>query len=685
MTPLDNQTYLLGVDVGGTFTDCCLVPTTGGRMWIHKTSSTPGDPTQGILTGVREILDMAGVDPAAVTRFRHGTTVATNAILEGKGARTGLVTTAGFRDVLAIGRHDVPRDANVYTWRKPARPIPPEAVLTVAERMSVDGVPVIPLDDDEAARVVKQLAELGVDSVAICLLHAYANPAHERRLAEAISDALPHLAVSCSSDVLPVFREYERTMATCLNAYVQPSVRRYLTRLEQGLPEVGVTAPVTYMQSNGGALSRQEAERQALRMSLSGPAAGVIGARHEGASAEALDLISLDMGGTSADIGLIRGGEAQTTVEGQVGDWPMHVPMLDIITIGAGGGSIAAVAATGSVSVGPLSAGSDPGPACYARGGEHPTVTDANLVLGRLSDSIANGTVRLDVEAARRAVRTDIADPLGISVEEAAYGVIQIINNNMMGAIRQITVERGLDPRTFALMPLGGAGAVHAVELAELLGMTRVVVPPTPGVLASLGLLVAEPRNDYSRSLFQRGASLDAAACDAVYDELTEQATQWLIDEGVPREDWTITRHADLRYENQGHELTVPVAGPLSTQASREAMIAGFHERHRELYTFCFPESGVELTTLRVVARGRPHARHWTVPARPGAGAELGQREVWFADRYVSTPVFRREQLEAGWTHPGPVVFEQADSTVVVPPGWNVHRDDRGNLAIERS
>jgi N-methylhydantoinase A len=312
-------------------------------------------------------------------------------------------------------------------------------------------------------------------------------------------------------------------------------------------------------------------------------------------------------------------------------------------------------------------------------------VTDANLVLGRLPEDLANGTVRLDKQAARRAVQTDVADPLGISVEEAAHGVVRIINNNMMGAIRQMTVERGLDPRAFTLMPLGGAGSVHAVELAELLGMTRVLVPQTPGVLASMGLLVAEPRNDYSRSLFQRASNFDVHACDAVYDELTDQATSWLGDEGVPEEEWTITRHADLRYENQGHELTVPVAGPLGDDVNLKALQEEFHDRHRELYTFSFPESGIELTTLRVVARGRPHSCDWSVPARPGQSAELGEREVWFGDRFVTTPVFQREQLLAEWRHSGPIIFEQADSTVVVPPGWNVHRDVHGNLAIERS
>ncbi|HEV8583807.1 MAG TPA: hydantoinase/oxoprolinase family protein [Methylomirabilota bacterium] len=675
------MTWAIALDVGGTFTDVTLVHEPSGRIWITKTPTTPHDPSDGFIAGVDKALRLAGAQPASLRHVLHGTTTATNAILEGKGAATGLLTTAGFRYVLEIGRHDIPRRANMFAWVKPARPVPPERIFEIGGRVTVDGVELEPLDEPAVRAAARRLREDGVASIAVCFLHGYANAAHERRARALILEEHPACAVSLSSEVLPVFREFERSMGTVLNAYVQPIVGRYVARLAERLRARGVTAPLSVMKSNGGVVGAEVVRTQAIHTALSGPAAGVIGARRVGEAAGFDGLISVDVGGTSADVCLVRGGEAEITVEGRVGAWPLHVPMIDIHTIGAGGGSLARVTADGTLTVGPESAGAVPGPACYGAGGEEPTVTDAHLVLGRIPPHLLGGEITLDVERARAAISERVARPLGLGLEAAAQGILDIVNNNMVGAIRLVSVERGYDPRDFALVPFGGAGPLHGPDLAALLAMRTVVVPRHPGVLSTFGLLGTEVRNDYARTTLQKPPDYDLEAVAAVYAELEAQATGWLAAEGVAPAGRRLTRLADLRYRHQGFEITVP--WPARALAV-DALVERFHERHRRLYTYALPDAPVEIVTLRVAATGR--VRRFTLAPlgrRRAARGRPPRRRVFFAGTgWRDCPCVARETLGAGAVVRGPAIVEQLDATTVIPPGQRATVDRVGNLVL---
>jgi N-methylhydantoinase A len=667
--------------VGGTFTDVTLVHEATGRTWITKTPTTPDDPSLGFIAGVEKALRLAGAGPAALRHVLHGTTTATNAILESKGAATGLLTTAGFRYVLEIGRHDIPRRANMFAWVKPARPVPPELIFEIGGRVTVDGEELEPLDEAAVLAAARRLREAGVASIAVCFLHGYANAAHERRARALILEAHPGCAVSLSSEVLPVFREFERSMGTVLNAYVQPIVGRYVERLAGRLSERGIAAPLSIMKSNGGVVGADVVRTQAIHTALSGPAAGVIGARRVGEAGGFRDLISVDVGGTSADVCLVRGGEAAVTVEGRVGAWPLHLPMLDIHTIGAGGGSLARVTADGTLTVGPESAGAVPGPVCYGAGGEEPTVTDAHLALGRIPSHLLGGEIGLDVERARAAIAERVARPLGLSPEAAAQGILDIVNNNMVGAIRLVSVERGYDPRDFALVPFGGAGPLHGADLAALLSMRTVVVPRHPGVLSTFGLLGTEVRNDYARTTLQKPPDYDLDAVAAVYAELEARAAAWLAAEGVATAGRRLTRLADLRYRHQGFEITVPWP---ERALAVGALLARFHEQHRRLYTYALLDAPVEIVTLRVAAAGR--VRRFTLPPlgrRRAARPRPSRRRVFFAGAgWRDCPCLDRESLAAGSVVRGPAVVEQLDSTTVIPPGQRATVDGVGNLVL---
>jgi N-methylhydantoinase A len=673
--------YAIALDVGGTFTDVALVHERSGRLWVTKTPTTPRDPSDGFMAGIEKALALAGADAAALRHVLHGTTTATNAILEGKGVATGLLTTEGFRYVLEIGRHDIPRRANMFAWVKPARPVPPELIFEIGGRVTVDGEELTPLDEHAVRAAARRLREAGVDSVAICFLHSYANPAHERRAAVVLTEEHPACAVSLSSEVLPVFREFERSMGTVLNAYVKPLVGRYVARLLEQLRPRGVRAPLSIMKSNGGVIGADVVRTQAIHTALSGPAAGVIGVRRIGEAAGFEDLISVDVGGTSADICLIRGGEAEVTVEGRVGAWPLHVPMIDIHTIGAGGGSIARVTDDGTLTVGPESAGAQPGPVCYATGGEEPTVTDAHLVLGRIPAHLLGGEIALDVGRARRAIEERVARPLGLSLAAAAQGILDIVNNNMVGALRLVSVERGYDPREFVLVPFGGAGPLHGTDLAALLGMDTVLVPRHPGVLSTFGLLGTEVRNDYARTSLQKPPDYDLDAIGAVYAELEGQAREWLAKEGVEASARRLTRLADLRYRHQGFELTVPWP---ERDLAMPPLLARFHERHRQLYTYALPDAPVEIVTLRVAAAGR--ARRFSLPPLGRGRAPARQRRtrrVYFTGAgWIACACLEREQLGAGAVVTGPAIVEQLDATTVIPPRHRATVDRVGNLVI---
>jgi N-methylhydantoinase A len=674
--------YAIALDVGGTFTDVALVHEASGRLWVTKTPTTPHDPSAGFMAGIDRALGLAGVEAAALRHVLHGTTTATNAILEGKGAAIGLLTTAGFRDVLEIGRHDIPRRANMFAWVKPARPVAPELIFEIGGRVTVDGAELEPLDEEAVRAAARRLRAAGVDSIAVCFLHSYADPAHERRARALLLEEHPGGAVSLSSEVLPVFREFERSMGTVLNAYVQPLVGRYVARLVGELRPRGIRAPLSIMKSNGGVIGADVVRTQAIHTALSGPAAGVIGARRVGEAAGFDDLISVDVGGTSADVCLVRGGEAEVTTEGRVGAWPLHVPMIDIHTIGAGGGSIARVTEDGTLTVGPESAGAQPGPVCYGAGGEEPTVTDAHLVLGRIPSHLLGGEIPLDVERARRAIEEHVARPLGLPLAAAAQGMLDILNNNMVGALRLVSVERGYVPRDFALVPFGGAGPLHGADLAGLLGMRTVVVPRHPGVLSTFGLLGTEVRNDYARTSLQKPPDYDLGTVAAVYADLEGQARAWLAAEGVAPAARRLTRMADLRYRHQGFELTVPWP---ERALDLDALLARFHARHRQLYTYALADAPVEIVTLRVTAAGR--VRRFTLPSLPrgrAAATRPARRRAHFPGAgWTVCPCLDRERLGVGAVVTGPAIVEQLDTTTVIPPGHRARVDRVGNLVIQ--
>ena len=462
--------YALAIDVGGTFTDIVLLNLGTGDFRLLKTPSTPDDPSRGFIDGISRLLKANGVGYSQVRRIFHGTTIATNAILEGKGTPVGLLVSEGFKYVLEIGRHSMARLANPHVWVKPERPVPPERVLEIPERTAFDGSIVSALDEAAVVSAAEHFRSRGIESIAVSLNHSYANASHELRARELLLEHFPGAHLSLSSEVLPVFREYERTITTVLNAYVMPRVSYYIENLDRELRRAGVEAPLLIMKSNGGVIGAEAAIRQPVHTALSGPAAGVMAAVDVGRNTGVDDCISFDMGGTSTDVSLVNGLAPAVTLKGQLGDWPVQLPMLDIATIGAGGGSIAWLTAAGNLNVGPRSAGAAPGPVCYGLGGTEPTVTDANLVLGRINDSIAGGALTLDAEAARAAIQDKIASPLGLELHRAAHGIVQIVNYNMMGAIRNVSVERGHDPRRFALVAFGGAGPMHSIGVARLLG-----------------------------------------------------------------------------------------------------------------------------------------------------------------------------------------------------------------------
>ncbi len=619
-------------------------------------------------------LDQAGAGASSINRVLHGTTVATNLILEGKCADTALITTAGFRHVLDIGRQDIPRAANLYAWRKPRRPVAASHILEIVERVGPGGIVLTPLDEASVAEAAEACRRLGVRAVAICLLHSFAHPDHERRVATLLRAALPEIAVTASVDVLPVVREYERSLAAILNAGVMPAVSTYVARLEHRLASAGIASKLLLMQSNGGVAGAATIRRAPALTALSGPAAGVVGARNVAAAAGIADIITVDIGGTSADICLIKDGRIGLTQRGKVGDWPLPLPMVDMVTVGAGGGSIA-LAADGGLTVGPASAGAVPGPACYAAGGTAATVTDAHVVLGHLPSGLLGGRIPLDRALAERAVQDEVATPLGLGLVEAARGILAIADNNMVGAIRVVSVERGFDPRAFTLVPFGGAGPLHGCALADLLGIQTVLVPPAPGVLCAEGLLAADLKAEFSRTL-PRADRPDPAVATPLLHALHAEAESWLDAEAVPAGDRRIETVALMRYAGQGSELPVPWTG------DAEALSQAFAAAHQALYGFTM-DARIELVTLRVEASGRFASAPPTPAAAPHASPpETTSMQLPDGPRLV--PVLRRDAMPAGFAAAGPLIVTQEDTTTVLPPGWSLRAEPSGALLLSR-
>lgn len=663
----------VAVDIGGTFTDVTLQEPARDRAWHAKTPSTPDDPSRGFMNGLRLALEAAGAEAADISGVLHGTTVATNLILEGKGARTALVTTAGFRHVLEIGRQDIPRSANLYTWVKPRRPVPPARVFEVLERVAAGGAVLVPLDEASAERAAESCRAAGVEAVAVCLLHSYAHPDHERRIAAILRERLPGVAVTASVDVLPVVREYERSLATVLNASVMPAVSTYVARLGERLRGEGISAPLLIMQSNGGVAGTEVIGRAPAVTALSGPAAGVVGARDVALAAGTENIVTVDIGGTSADICLVADGRIALTANGRVGEWPLPLPMVDMVTIGAGGGSIARVA-NGALTVGPASAGAVPGPACYGLGGEAATVTDAHLVLGHLPPRLLGGRMRLDRDRAVAAVRAEVAGPLGLALEDAARGILAIADSNMVGAIRVVSVERGHDPRDFTLVPFGGAGPLHGCALAELLGMASVLVPPAPGVLCAEGLLAADRKAEFGRTVAGAGSGAEIAR---TFADLEERAAGWFEQEGVSRPDRSTRKVALMRYQGQGSELAVSWGGDVGRT------VAAFARAHQGLYGFTL-DLPVEIVTLRVEADGARPAPVRPKPAATGAAFPMGSTLFHALEGVREAPVYERSALGVGARLGGPAIVVQLDATTLVRPGWTAEVLAAGSLLLRR-
>ena len=724
----------MGVDIGGTFTDVAVLDEASGRVGVVKVSTTPHDFGAAVVDGTRAAMDEYRIAPDAVSLVSHATTIVTNALLEAKGANVALVATRGFRDVLEIRRsaradlYDLFQDA-------PAVLVPRRRRFEITERIDAQGEVVTTLDESELDALVDAIRRLdSVEAVAVCLMFSFLNDVHERRVGERLRAALPDLPVFLSSEVLPEIREFERTSTTAVCAYVGPVLTSYLQRLEAALAELGLPA-LHVMGSNGGVLDVAEALRMPAAAVESGPAAGVIAAQRLGDQIERSNLISFDMGGTTAKASLIENGRIETTSEyevggqGNVGRWlhgtghPIRVPVIDLAEVSAGGGSIAWIDPGGALRVGPASAGAEPGPACYGRGGDRPTVTDANVVLGRLSRThLLGGRLPIDAAAAETAVRTHVADPLGQGVMEAAAGIVSVVNHGMAEALRIVSVERGHDAREFSLVAFGGAGPVHAAALAEELDIPEVIVPPIPGGFSALGLVATDLRRDWSHTFYSPMESIDPEALDQRLAELERSAEAMLRDAGIPEPDRVVERAADCRYTKQAYELTVPLAGGTVTRESLDTLAREFHAQHLRTYGHENPNESVQMVNVRVTATGRmPRVEFRAgVAARAegettvsgGAATEGGtasgndfttEREVWFGEPMLcpvidrhdlasrpsgnigGTPAGARGGREADTPRPGPFIVEEMDCTVLVPPGWSAALDDRGFILMSRS
>jgi N-methylhydantoinase A len=670
----------IGVDTGGTFTDVVAFDVDSGEIVTTKTPSTPADPAAGFMAGVRKVLDLIGAAPDDIASVSHGTTVATNQLLEGRLDRLGLITTEGFGFLLEIARQSVPDGyGNSYFWVKPPRIVPADLVRTVGGRLDHTGTEIRPFDEAGAREAARFYRDAGVTTLAVCFLHAYANPVHERRMRGVLADEHPAAVVSLSSEVLREYREYERAMTTLVDAAVKPRVAAYVRTIRARLDDLRPGIPFSIMKSNGGVVSADEVVHQPITTVLSGPAAGALGAALVATASGSDSVITLDGGGTSTDVSVVRHGEPTLTTEGSVGGYPSKIPMIDIVTVGAGGGSVAWLSRDGALKVGPRSAGADPGPMCYRRGGTEPTVTDAHVALGRIPPHLLGGEVPLDADAARDGLRA-LGDKLGLSVERLAAGILEISAWNQANALRQITVQRGLDVRDFTLVTFGGSGSLLLCRLADILGLATVIVPRDPGNLSAFGLLTVDVKNDYVQTYVSRHDDFDAPAVAGHFTALTARAADALRAEGFADDDHRYQLTADLRYYGQAFEVRVPADdGP-------QATVAAFHDAHEQLYGYCFrdrPEQAVEWVNLRVTGVG-PIPRPVLRAVAPTGARQPRSRPVFFGDEHVESTVWWRPDLPPGATVTGPAVIEEYGSTVPLHPGFTATVDRIGNLVVTR-
>lgn len=671
----------IGIDIGGTFTDI-VCRRRGEPDTIFKLPTTRSDPGMAVLEAIERLAP--AYPPNTVIRFVHGTTVATNAVLERKGAKTGLLTTAGFRDVLEIGRQI--RHALYDVILEPETPVflaPGERRMEIRERLDAQGKILVPLDEQSVLDAADRLVADGVEAIAICFLFAFIDPSHEVRARDLIAARYPEIAISLSSDVDPAFREYERTVATAFDAYIKPVVDGYLDRLESNLRTAGVPAPLQVMQSRGGAAGAAVVRRRPVRMFLSGPAAGVIGGQSVGETVDESNLITVDIGGTTSDIALIQEGTPILRAEGNIDGYPIRVPMVDVNPVGAGGGSIAWIDDAGGLRVGPQSAGSEPGPACYGRGGQEATVTDASVVLGYLDPSyFAGGSLSLDPKAAERTVETRVAKPLGLTLEAAALGIHRVVNAQMAEGIRLVSIQRGFDPRDFALVALGGAGPLHAAALAEELGIRTILVPRYPGVLSAAGLLAAPVEHEMSASFARPLDGLDVADVRPVLQQLDAQAGALMHEDGVDAGTVTTRHAADVCFIGQSYHLEVPLnlnaADPLAILREE------FHRLHDRVYGYS-ADTPARIVNLRSVLSAGGQSTPVPSPNESTHSEPKATRPVLFASGPEDTAIYERERLPSGLEITGPAIIEQSDTTTLIPPGWTARCDDSGTVVMTRA
>lgn len=694
------SSYRLGIDIGGTFTDGVLVDEATGELSLVKVPSTPRDPSVGFMEAVKKILANRGIPPAAVRFAVHGTTVATNTIIEGKGARAAFLATQGFRDLLEIAFQTRPSLYDIF-YDKPKPLIPRALCLGVPERIDADGVVQAPLDEAALRQAARQLKREGVEAIVVCFLHSYRNPAHERRAAEILAEECPGVALSISSEVCPEFREYVRASTTAVNAVLMPIVGQYVDRLQSRIVEAGMGSGLHLMTSGGGIIAGETARRSPVHLIESGPAAGVMAAAFWGEMTGRRQILALDIGGTTAKAALIQDGRPAVASEFEVGraavatttrnkgqGYPVKTPVIDLVEIGAGGGSIGWVDPGGALAVGPQSAGADPGPAGYGRGGSEPTLTDANLILGRLNpDYFLGGEVKLDPGLARAALHERISARLAMDEVTAAHGMVEIANASMAGALHLITVQRGLDPRSFTLVAFGGAGPVHAVALARALGIPEIVIPMSPGVTSALGLLVTDLKHEYSRTYIQAMARVDWAHVNQVYREFEDRAAAVLRREGVAPDKVRFLRAMDMRFAGQSYELTIPVPGGTLGPDQIGEITQTFFAEHERAYGFAARSEPAEVVTLRLTAIGRvtrPRVRQVPAGDEDRGGARKGTRRVYFAeaDGWIDAALYDRYALREGNRIAGPAIVEEMDSTTVIPPACVARVDRYGNLII---
>ena len=680
--------YMIGVDVSGTFTDFSVFNLETGELFHYKDSSTPGDPSRAIVKGVKDVLEIKKAQAQDVVYLAHGTTVGTNALIEKKGARVGLITTEGFKDLMEIGNQKRPSLYDLQA-QKPVPLIPSGCNIGVRERIRYDGSVYTPLDEENVRQAVRQLKQYGVQAIAVCTLFSFINPAHENRIKEIIAEEYPEVYTTISSELAPEFREYSRMSTTVLNSYLGPVMKKYVNNFQTSVREMGIQAEPYITQSNGSIISIKETIDCPIKCAVSGPSAGVVAASFIGRQCNADKIITFDMGGTSADISLIENFTPQVSNEREVEGYPARIPMINIITIGAGGGSIAQIDEGGALKVGPKSAGAVPGPACYGRGGTQPVVTDANIVLGKLNQKrILGGRMEVYLDLAHEALDRCICEKSGLSRAQAANGIITVVNSNMVRAVRSVSVEKGYDVREFSLMAFGGAGPLHACEVAKELGIRQVIIPPHPGTLCSLGLLLADTKFDMSRTLILEGKVENLPKFNEQFADMIHQGSEALDREGVTKERRCFEFAVDMRYQRQNFEISIPVpTGEMTEQDLRRA-IADFHAEHKRSYGYCNEQAPVQFVSYRASAIGiidKPEMTEQPLcPAAP-APVPLETRSVLFQgeSEYRPTPVYRRESFIPGQSIAGPCICEQMDTTLVVPESWIIHVDGYGNLKID--